>query len=120
MTFKLFNESTALLRNPLNKRLLVLATRNFKFDQLTAPIVSELIALQSSVWGYGGGLFHCGADAQEGYLFTSTIVPVAPSFCRACKCQQCAVGDLHFDIEHQRRYKGSASLPTFLHYPLFF
>lgn len=109
MTFKLFNESTAVLRNPLNKRLLVLATKNFRFADLTTPIVSELITLQSGEWGYGGGLFHCGADSQEGYWFTSTMAPVATKFCRACDC--CLAGDLQYDIRRHQRYK--ESLPLF-------
>lgn len=105
MTFKLFNLPAKLLQNPLNRQLLMHATKEFPYEKYMAIITKELLTLQTGCWGYGGGLFHIGADSKEAYHFTSSLDPSASKqFCRLCACNIEDAKDLQFDVDKAARY----------------
>lgn len=67
------------------------------------PLAKDILLLQSGEWGYGGGLFHYGSDAQAGYEITSSLTPSATQCCR--QCSTTSRGDVDCSTAQLRRYK---------------
>lgn len=103
MTCKLLNQSSAIIRNAVNRQLMVLMPKQVEFVDSISVLIEDVVKLQTGCWGYGGGIFHYGADAQEGYLVASTLNPSATHFCRVCMCDNAA--DLDFDLSKHHRNK---------------